>query len=159
MQLFSITLVGNSICLLLASLNRFPYADTNASAFALGNILVAVSARNELFLRGIFWLCVTLFQKVCLFIGSFLTDIDNLTVDTPLVPHCPHCVSPTPWWYSQWRSYIVPPLASLRGVSLLPESALDACRPTRNECDRHILYHNLNPLRSPLRSAQAPQCV
>ncbi|KIM29823.1 hypothetical protein M408DRAFT_67200 [Serendipita vermifera MAFF 305830] len=62
-QLFTLILIANSVCVLLASLGHFPHADMNASAFALGNILTAVSVRNELFLRGLFCLCVTLFQK------------------------------------------------------------------------------------------------
>lgn len=63
-QLFTLTFSANMIALLLTSLGHFHYGDKNASSIALGNILVAVLVRNELFLRGLFWVLVQLFQKV-----------------------------------------------------------------------------------------------
>lgn len=62
-QLFTLTFSANMIALLLTSLGHFHYGDKNASSIALGNILVAVLVRNELFLRGLFWVLVQLFQK------------------------------------------------------------------------------------------------
>ena len=50
--------------ILLACIHHFPYAEHHGAAIALGNVIAAVACRNELFLRGVFWLVVKLFQKV-----------------------------------------------------------------------------------------------
>lgn len=50
--------------IVVACKRKFPYAEHHGAALALGNILASVACRNELFLRGVFWLVVKLFQKV-----------------------------------------------------------------------------------------------
>ena len=63
-QLFTLTFTLNMVGILLACLHKFPYAEKHGAAIALGNIVAAVACRNELLLRGLFWVIVKLFQKV-----------------------------------------------------------------------------------------------
>ena len=53
------------IGLLIACLNKFPYADKHGAALALGNFTASVACRNEFFLRYfLFYPVVWTFQKV-----------------------------------------------------------------------------------------------
>ncbi|KAG8967116.1 hypothetical protein FRC03_010671 [Tulasnella sp. 419] len=54
-KLFTLVVILNGVGLLMAALDKFPYARKNNGAFILGNLLMAVMMRNELFLRGVFW--------------------------------------------------------------------------------------------------------
>ncbi|KAJ3337429.1 hypothetical protein HDU93_001069, partial [Gonapodya sp. JEL0774] len=53
-RLWVLTVALNAVLLSLAATDRFAYGKMNAPSFALGNILIAVVFRNELFLRGLF---------------------------------------------------------------------------------------------------------
>ena len=63
-QFFTLALTLNAVGILLAALGRLPYAQNRTAAISLGNVLAAVVFRNELLLRGLFWVLVKLFQKV-----------------------------------------------------------------------------------------------
>ena len=53
------------IGILVACLNKFPYADHHGAALALGNFVASVACRNEFFLRYfLFYPVVFVFQKV-----------------------------------------------------------------------------------------------
>jgi len=75
-QFFTLSLTLNTVGILLAALGRFPYAQDCAAAISLGNVLAAVAFRNELLLRGLFWVLVTLFQKVWSPSTSPIREID-----------------------------------------------------------------------------------
>ncbi|CAM6121386.1 unnamed protein product [Calypogeia fissa] len=53
-------MIVNLLFLILASSGLFPYARSNAVVFSLGNIVMCVLVRNEVFLRAMFWLAVHL---------------------------------------------------------------------------------------------------
>ncbi|CAM6090168.1 unnamed protein product [Calypogeia fissa] len=59
-RLYLLAITLNAIGLTLAGANYFPYAKSNAVVFSLGNIMMCVLVRNEVFLRLIFWLAVHL---------------------------------------------------------------------------------------------------
>jgi hypothetical protein len=63
-KFFTVVVTFNGVCIVLAALGRFPYAENNNGAFILGNLLMAVMMRNELFLRGVFWVVNTCLAKV-----------------------------------------------------------------------------------------------
>ena len=64
-QNFTVAFTLNMIGLLIACLNKFPYADKHGAALALGNFTASVACRNEFFLRYfLFYPVVFVFQKV-----------------------------------------------------------------------------------------------
>lgn len=57
-RLYLTAIVLNVIGVTLAATNHFPYAKSQAVVFAVGNIMMTVLVRNEVFLRGVYWLSV-----------------------------------------------------------------------------------------------------
>jgi len=53
---FCVTL--NGIGILLAALDKFPYAENHLGALVLGNLLMAILMRNELFLRFLYLIAI-----------------------------------------------------------------------------------------------------
>lgn len=51
--------------IILATLNRFPYADNHLGALVLGNLLCAILIRNELFLRFLYTISIYGLRSVC----------------------------------------------------------------------------------------------
>lgn len=84
--------------LLLACIHHFPYAEHHGAAIALGNVIGAVACRNELFLRGVFWLVVKLFQKVSSYPDSPLS---------PMLHHTDIWLQWTPLWFRIfWTAFL-----------------------------------------------------
>lgn len=65
---------------LLTALGKWTYPDHYMGAFVLGNLLVAILMRNELFGRFLYLLVNTLFAKVCR-VSSFAVSYEYLIVD------------------------------------------------------------------------------
>ena len=70
------TVTWNIIALLLTLAGKWAYAQSHAGAFVLGNILIAILVRNELFGRLLYLIVNTLFSKV---LFSFPT-IDQISL-------------------------------------------------------------------------------
>ena len=70
------TVTWNIIALLITLAGKWSYAQSHAGAFVLGNILIAILVRNELFGRLLYLIVNTLFSKVF----SFLPTIDQLSL-------------------------------------------------------------------------------
>lgn len=54
----------NLISIILAAAGHFEYANKNIGGMILGNLLTAVMFRNELFLRVLYFLTITLLSRV-----------------------------------------------------------------------------------------------
>jgi hypothetical protein len=76
-RLYVVSLLTNIICLALATTGHFPYAKGRAPIFCLGNILMVVLMRNEVFLRIVYWLSVRLLGHtwVPLFMKTMMTSL------------------------------------------------------------------------------------
>lgn len=76
-RLFAICLTLNIIALVLAATGHFPYARNKPALFSIGNILALTLSRNEIFLRGVFWLVLALLGRswVPLAVKNFATSI------------------------------------------------------------------------------------
>lgn len=57
-QFFTFCVTLNGIGILLAALNKFPYARNHLGALVLGNLLMAILMRNELFLRFLYLISI-----------------------------------------------------------------------------------------------------
>ena len=57
-QLFIFVVLFNTLGMILAILEEFPYAQGRPGALVLGNLLFAVLMRNELLLRGLYMLAI-----------------------------------------------------------------------------------------------------
>ncbi|KAG8998011.1 hypothetical protein FRB94_010781 [Tulasnella sp. JGI-2019a] len=62
-KFFTVVVTFNFITILLAALNRFPYARANNGAFILGNLMTAVLMRNEMFGRLLYLTANTFLAK------------------------------------------------------------------------------------------------
>ncbi|KAG8893039.1 hypothetical protein FRB99_002219, partial [Tulasnella sp. 403] len=62
-KFFTVVVVLNGIGIILAALDRFPYAKHNIGALILGNLCTAVLMRNEIFGRILYLLVNTLLRK------------------------------------------------------------------------------------------------
>jgi hypothetical protein len=100
------------IALAIANIWRYPRKYT--TSFVLGNLLVAILMRNELFGRLLYLLVNTLFAKVSMTQDPLyiLNYID--TVDSSLIPIGMHFSSPTSRRYSFWVRDIWIPLVDFR---------------------------------------------
>lgn len=57
-QLFIFVVLFNTVGMILALIDEFPYAQDHPGALVLGNLLFAVLMRNELLLRGLYMLAI-----------------------------------------------------------------------------------------------------
>jgi len=69
-KFFIFTVAWNVIALLSAMTGRWTYAQSHAGAFVLGNILIAILVRNELFGRLLYLMVNTFFCKVPYFLSA-----------------------------------------------------------------------------------------
>jgi hypothetical protein len=81
-QFFLFVILLNVTAMILASVDKFPYAQNHLGAFVLGNLLFAVLVRNELLLRGLYMLAIYGLRKVradpCVWKMCLLTECFNL---------------------------------------------------------------------------------
>ena len=75
--LFLTSFTINLVILILAVTDNFSYAKSRAALFSVGNILMLVIVRNEVFLRFLFWLVVKLLghRWIPVWIKSTMTGI------------------------------------------------------------------------------------
>ena len=66
----------NIVALLITLAGKWTYAQNHAGAFVLGNILIAILVRNELFGRLLYLMVNILFSKVL----SFLSTVDQMSL-------------------------------------------------------------------------------
>ena len=78
-KFFVFTVAWNAIALLSAMTGRWTYAQSHAGAFVLGNILVAILVRNELFGRLLYLMVNTFFCKVPYFLSA-VNQMPNKTL-------------------------------------------------------------------------------
>lgn len=57
-RFFTFVTLLNLTGIIMAALNRFPYAEKHLGALVLGNLLVAILMRNELFLRVLYIIAI-----------------------------------------------------------------------------------------------------
>jgi hypothetical protein len=57
-KFFTFVTLLNATGIVMAALNRFPYAENHLGALVLGNLLMAVLMRNELFLRCLYVIAI-----------------------------------------------------------------------------------------------------
>ena len=57
-RFFTFVTLLNLTGIIMAALNRFPYAENHLGALVLGNLLVAILMRNELFLRVLYIIAI-----------------------------------------------------------------------------------------------------
>lgn len=64
-KFFTFVTLLNLTGIILAALGRFPYAENHLGALVLGNLLMAVLMRNELFLRFLYLISIYGLRSVC----------------------------------------------------------------------------------------------
>lgn len=64
-KFFTFVTLLNLAGIIMAALNRFPYAENHLGALVLGNLLCAVLMRNELFLRFLYLIAIYGLRGVC----------------------------------------------------------------------------------------------
>ena len=64
-KFFTFVTLLNLTGIVLAAVDRFPYAETHLGALVLGNLLCAVLFRNELFLRCLYMVAIYGLRSVC----------------------------------------------------------------------------------------------
>lgn len=80
-KFFTLVLSVNLTGLILAIFDIWSYPRNYTGAFVLGNLLLAILMRNELFGRFLYLLVNTLFAKVCPFLSCRLCFADWMKVD------------------------------------------------------------------------------
>lgn len=138
-KFFTLTISLNFIGLVLAATNVWTYPRHYTGAFVLGNLLVAILMRNELFGRLLYLIVNTLFAKVSGIAGllpSNLPTAFTLTVDSALVPLglyvCIAALRGHPFWLRYF------------GIRLVNfQSHVDLHRPQGKPrcCTSHGCYH------------------
>lgn len=108
-KFFTIVMIFNLIGLGLAASGRWQYPRKYTGAFVLGNLLVAILMRNELFGRCLYLLVNTLFAKVttlCFLLSTVhLSDSLTLVDSTSLSSWLYVCVA-TPRRHPFWMCHI-----------------------------------------------------
>lgn len=64
-KFFTFVVLLNVAGVVMASLGRFPYAENHLGALVLGNLLMAILMRNELFLRCLYTVAIYGLRSVC----------------------------------------------------------------------------------------------
>jgi hypothetical protein len=64
-KFFAFVTLLNLAGIIMAALNRFPYAENHLGALVLGNLLTAILMRNELFLRFLYTVAIYGLRSVC----------------------------------------------------------------------------------------------
>jgi len=64
-KFFTFVTLLNLTGIIMAALGRFPYAENHLGALVLGNLLMAVLMRNELFLRCLYIVAIYGLRSVC----------------------------------------------------------------------------------------------
>lgn len=70
-KFFTFVTLLNLTGIILAALERFPYAQNHLGALVLGNLLCAVLFRNELFLRCLYTISIYGLRSVCPFVECY----------------------------------------------------------------------------------------
>lgn len=73
-KFFTFVISLNATGVTMAALGRFPYAENHLGALVLGNLLMAVLMRNELFLRCLYAVGIYGLRSVCL---AFVPRLDR----------------------------------------------------------------------------------
>lgn len=81
-KFFTFVTVLNLVGIILAAVGKFEYAENHLGALVLGNLLMAVLMRNELFLRALYLVSIYGLRSVCGSL-SFLSPLDHANI--PLV--------------------------------------------------------------------------
>jgi hypothetical protein len=110
-KFFTFIVTLNVIGIFLAIFNVWRYPRNYTSAFVLGNLLVAILMRNELFGRFLYLVVNTLFAKVSLvyfnrFLAQLTLTIDQSAVDSIEVPSGLYLGSSTLGRHSLWMCYV-----------------------------------------------------
>jgi hypothetical protein len=132
-----LTITLNFIGLLLAATNIWTYPRQYTGACVLGNLLVAILVRNELFGRLLYLIINKLFAKVEFTqVSSTNVDLSATTVDTSVVPPRLHLHPATPWRHSFGLCHIRICLAHLPSdVDIHQPQEYTLCNPC------HRCYH------------------
>lgn len=64
-KFFTFVTLLNLTGIIMAALDRFPYAENHLGALVLGNLLCAILVRNELFLRFLYTISIYGLRSVC----------------------------------------------------------------------------------------------
>jgi hypothetical protein len=110
-KFFTFIVTLNIIGIFLAIFNVWRYPRNYTSAFVLGNLLVAILMRNELFGRFLYLVVNTLFAKVCLIyfirlLAQLTLTIDEFAVDSAKVPSGLYLGSSTLGRHSLWMRHV-----------------------------------------------------
>jgi hypothetical protein len=87
-KFFTFVTILNLVGIIMAALNRFPYAENHLGALVLGNLLCAVMFRNELWMRFLYMVCIYGLRGVCHTFPDFWRP-EQLLMHNHLVGTCP----------------------------------------------------------------------
>lgn len=76
-KFFTLVTLLNLVGIIMAAANRFPYAENHLGALVLGNLLMAILMRNELFLRILYIISIYGLRSVCSSIAFNMMGINQ----------------------------------------------------------------------------------
>jgi len=79
-KFFAFVTLLNLAGIIMAALNRFPYAENHLGALVLGNLLTAILMRNELFLRFLYTVAIYGLRSVCQFLSLSCNNANKRTI-------------------------------------------------------------------------------
>lgn len=92
----------NIVGIVLAATGKWQYPRHYTGACVLGNLLVAILMRNELFCRLLYLVVNTCFAKVVYHQLPFILYSDGILVAPFTLPPCLYLCSPASRWYTFW---------------------------------------------------------
>lgn len=79
-KFFTFIILLNLAGIIMAALGRFTYAENHLGALVLGNLLMAILMRNELWFRFMYWVAIHGLRSVSSFFPSRRTSTDNVII-------------------------------------------------------------------------------